>query len=203
MNALKTFKRLVAMTAIVLIIYFRQPLTEATRYTFQANMVWLAIIGSVVVAIVLAKLVIAVVNRVRFNLKRRQLIKIVQAMYKKKQEAENDFIALIKSGKIDQATQKYTYNPATNRFDIRVANDVMFKIIEVWRAEEDVKVTDKISSFAKGWVDYLAIHVGNWDLLCGLPTIIGLFIQEQILPEQEYGHLMFNLQNKFEDAILN
>ena len=133
----------------------------------------------------------------------RKMMAEINRINKKIVEAKNIFIQEIKSGQVHKITCHLTYDPNKDLFNIRIANDILAQIISTWRAEEDPGVLDKISSFTRGWVNYLAIPVDNMDLLQNAAIIIELLLQEQILPAEEYGSLAFNLQSKFEEKIFN
>lgn len=129
------------------------------------------------------------VNRARY----KKITADIEQMNRETQAARDQFITLVKSGQIDTATRRSTYNPDNDMFDINIATDIFLVIIDLWRSEEDIKITDNITRFVRGWVDYLAVYP-NKDLMYSLVIILESFLQEGILPEVEYGNLLFNIR---------
>lgn len=154
------------------------------------------LVASIGVILLVIFIFYLVINRIRCEFIRRDIIK----MKAKQQAALESFTALVKSGKIDLATCRQTYNRDTGQFDIDIAMSVLMRIIDLWRCEQDVKILDNIALFTRGWVDYLAVDTRHKDFVSTLIIIIEVLVQEEILPENEYNHLAFNLRSQQKTA---
>lgn len=150
-------------------------------------------IGTLVLATISVLLIIEIGRRLVNRARYKKMTADIAQMNRATQEARDQFVALVKSGQIDAATRRSTYNPDTDMFDINIATDIFLVMTDLWRSEDDVKVLDNIAQFVRGWVDYLAVYP-NKDLMYSLVIILEVFLQEGILPEVEYGNLLFNIR---------
>jgi|GEM_PF-2406370 len=150
-------------------------------------------IGTLALVTGLVLLVIEIGRRLIHRARHKKITADIARMDRETHEARNQFIALVKSGQIDMATRRSTYSPDSDIFNIDVATDIFLVISDLWRSEDNVKVLDNITQFVRGWVDYLAVYP-NKDLMYSLIIIMESFLQEGILPEVEYGNLLFNIR---------
>jgi hypothetical protein len=111
-------------------------------------------------------------------------------------------VFLIKNGQTDSQLCRAAYDPDTKLFSNNLAYNVLEQILKTWQQQEDSngESSDKISAFAKSWVNYLAVYVNNDSLLVYLTFAIRVLIAKRILPPQ-YSLLEFNLSNRFNENI--
>lgn len=150
-------------------------------------------IGTLVLVTISVLLIIEIGRRLVNRARHKKITADIERMNQETREARDQFIALVKSGQIDSATRRSTYNPDNDMFDINIATDIFLVMTDLWRSEDDVKVLDNIAQFVRGWVDYLAVYP-NKDLMYSLVIILESFLQEGILSECEYGNLLFNIR---------
>jgi len=150
-------------------------------------------IWTLALIIISVLLVIEIGRRLVNRARHKKIMADIAQMNRTTQEARDRFAALVKSGQIDSATRLATYNPKSDIFDINLTTDIFLVMMDLWRLEEDVKVLDSITQFMRGWVDYLAV-CPNKDLRDCLIIILEAFLQEGMLPEVEYGNLLFNVR---------
>lgn len=200
-SIMKHSKVLIFFVACLLAGFFFSPIFSVILGFVQANVYWLAILSSIVIASLLSMIIIIIVIRIRNEIIFRQVKAAIDKINKKMAEAGEEFAKEVRSGQVGKATCRCTYNFEIDYFDIRVASDILNMMLKTWHYEEDVKVLDNISSYARGWINYLAKYTDNKSLSQALMIYIDLLIQADILQEQEYGNLIFFLQNKQEEKI--